>query len=251
MRAVGLSPRQVFAMIGLEYLFIAVIGLIIGTIAGLRISATMLSFLNVTAGGRARRTALRADDALGDGRPRLCCDGRRLRSGRRCTGVVLPATAGEPDLATDALALRAGPGRGQAPASMPSAVQAHDALCARPQGSTVRRFDPPQRRIAAQSHRRASAGRLDRRRVAADRHDAAGEHRRAARTPRPQPKPLKPPSLNPTTDGRGALYAGASRSKAKSAGSPWTQRPATEERQAPITSQRRPGASRGRPVSWL
>ncbi|HLF75895.1 MAG TPA: ABC transporter permease [Dehalococcoidia bacterium] len=51
MRAVGLSPRQVFTMISLEYLLVAVIGLIIGTIAGLRISDTMLSFLNVTEDG--------------------------------------------------------------------------------------------------------------------------------------------------------------------------------------------------------
>ena len=51
MRAVGLSPRQVLTMIALEYLFIAVIGLVIGTIAGLRISSTMLTFLNVTESG--------------------------------------------------------------------------------------------------------------------------------------------------------------------------------------------------------
>jgi hypothetical protein len=53
MRAVGLSPRQIFTMISLEYLLVAAIGLVIGTIAGLRISDTMLSFLNVTeSGGR-------------------------------------------------------------------------------------------------------------------------------------------------------------------------------------------------------
>lgn len=53
MRAVGLSPRQVFTMISLEYLLVAAVGLVIGTIAGLRISDTMLSFLNVTeSGGR-------------------------------------------------------------------------------------------------------------------------------------------------------------------------------------------------------
>ncbi len=51
MRALGLSGRQMFAMISLEYLLIAAIGLIVGTIAGLRISATMLSFLNVTEEG--------------------------------------------------------------------------------------------------------------------------------------------------------------------------------------------------------
>jgi predicted lysophospholipase L1 biosynthesis ABC-type transport system permease subunit len=51
MRAVGLSPRQLFVMISLEYLVIAVIGLAIGTVAGLRISDTMLSFLNVTESG--------------------------------------------------------------------------------------------------------------------------------------------------------------------------------------------------------
>ena len=51
MRAVGLSSRQVLIMITLEYMVIAVLGLIIGTIAGLRISETMLSFLNVTQGG--------------------------------------------------------------------------------------------------------------------------------------------------------------------------------------------------------
>jgi hypothetical protein len=51
LRAVGLSPRQVFTMISLEYLLVAVIGLVIGTIAGLRISETMLSFLNVTEDG--------------------------------------------------------------------------------------------------------------------------------------------------------------------------------------------------------
>jgi len=47
----GLSSRQVLTMISLEYLFIAVLGLIIGTIAGLQISSTMLSFLNVTESG--------------------------------------------------------------------------------------------------------------------------------------------------------------------------------------------------------
>jgi putative ABC transport system permease protein len=52
MRAVGLSPRQILAMISLEYLLIAVVGLLIGTIAGLRISDTMLSFLDVTEDGR-------------------------------------------------------------------------------------------------------------------------------------------------------------------------------------------------------
>ena len=53
MRAVGLSPRQVFTMISLEYLLVAAVGLALGTIAGLRISDTMLSFLNVTeTGGR-------------------------------------------------------------------------------------------------------------------------------------------------------------------------------------------------------
>ena len=51
MRAVGISPRQLFTMISLEYLLIAAVGLIIGTIAGLRISSTMLGFLNVTSGG--------------------------------------------------------------------------------------------------------------------------------------------------------------------------------------------------------
>jgi ABC-type lipoprotein release transport system permease subunit len=51
MRAVGISPRQLFAMISLEYLLIAAVGLIIGTVAGLRISDTMLGFLNVTETG--------------------------------------------------------------------------------------------------------------------------------------------------------------------------------------------------------
>ena len=51
LRAVGLSPRQVLAMISLEYLLVAAAGLAIGTMAGLRISATMLSFLNVTEDG--------------------------------------------------------------------------------------------------------------------------------------------------------------------------------------------------------
>jgi len=51
MRAVGLSPRQVFTMISLEYLLVAAVGLVVGTIAGLRISDTMLSFLNVTESG--------------------------------------------------------------------------------------------------------------------------------------------------------------------------------------------------------
>lgn len=51
MRAVGLSSRQIFAMISLEYLLIAAVGLVIGTIAGLRISDLMLSFLNVTETG--------------------------------------------------------------------------------------------------------------------------------------------------------------------------------------------------------
>jgi len=53
MRAVGISPRQLLTMISLEYLLIAAIGLLIGTLAGLQISETMLSFLNVTeSGGR-------------------------------------------------------------------------------------------------------------------------------------------------------------------------------------------------------
>ena len=51
MRAVGISPPQLFAMISLEYLLIAVIGIGVGTIAGLRISETMLSFLEVTSSG--------------------------------------------------------------------------------------------------------------------------------------------------------------------------------------------------------
>lgn len=51
MRAVGISPKQLLTMISLEYLLIAGIGLVIGTIAGLRISETMLSFLNVTESG--------------------------------------------------------------------------------------------------------------------------------------------------------------------------------------------------------
>jgi ABC-type antimicrobial peptide transport system permease subunit len=51
MRAVGISPRQLFTMISLEYLLIAGVGLAIGTLAGLRISRTMLSFLNVTDSG--------------------------------------------------------------------------------------------------------------------------------------------------------------------------------------------------------
>jgi putative ABC transport system permease protein len=51
LRAVGISPRQLLTMISLEYLLIAAIGLVIGTIAGLRISETMLSFLNVTNDG--------------------------------------------------------------------------------------------------------------------------------------------------------------------------------------------------------
>jgi ABC-type antimicrobial peptide transport system permease subunit len=53
MRAVGISPRQLLTMISLEYLLIALIGLVIGTLAGLRISSTMLSFLNVTDTGNA------------------------------------------------------------------------------------------------------------------------------------------------------------------------------------------------------
>ena len=53
LRAVGLSPRQVFAMISLEYLLVAAIGFAVGTLAGLLISQTMLSFLEVTEqGGR-------------------------------------------------------------------------------------------------------------------------------------------------------------------------------------------------------
>lgn len=51
LRAMGISSRQLFTMIGLEYLLIAVIGLVVGTVAGLRISETMLSFLEVTASG--------------------------------------------------------------------------------------------------------------------------------------------------------------------------------------------------------
>jgi hypothetical protein len=51
MRAVGISSRQLFTMISLEYLLIAALGLLIGTVAGLRISETMLSFLNVTDSG--------------------------------------------------------------------------------------------------------------------------------------------------------------------------------------------------------
>ncbi len=48
MRAMGISSRQLFVMIGLEYLLIATIGIVVGTLAGLRISQTMLSFLSVT-----------------------------------------------------------------------------------------------------------------------------------------------------------------------------------------------------------
>ena len=48
MRAVGISSRQLLIMIGLEYLLIAAIGLAVGTLAGLQISETMLSFLDVT-----------------------------------------------------------------------------------------------------------------------------------------------------------------------------------------------------------
>jgi ABC-type antimicrobial peptide transport system permease subunit len=51
MRVVGISPRQLLLMISLEYLLIAGIGLVIGAIAGLQISQTMLSFLNVTDSG--------------------------------------------------------------------------------------------------------------------------------------------------------------------------------------------------------
>ncbi len=51
LRAVGLAPRQVFVMICLEYLLVAAIGLVVGTLAGLRISETMLNFLNVTETG--------------------------------------------------------------------------------------------------------------------------------------------------------------------------------------------------------
>ena len=51
MRAMGISPRQLFAMISLEYLLIAGIGLAVGTLAGLRIAETMLSFLEVTSSG--------------------------------------------------------------------------------------------------------------------------------------------------------------------------------------------------------
>ncbi len=53
MRAMGFSRPQIFSMVSLEYLVVAVVGLVVGTLAGLRISATMLSFLNVTnTGGR-------------------------------------------------------------------------------------------------------------------------------------------------------------------------------------------------------
>jgi hypothetical protein len=51
-RAVGFSPRQIFVMIALEYLVVAAVGLAIGTLAGLRIADTMLSFLDVTEDGR-------------------------------------------------------------------------------------------------------------------------------------------------------------------------------------------------------
>ncbi len=51
MRAMGFSRPQIFSMVSLEYLLVAAIGLVVGTIAGLRISQTMLSFLNVTETG--------------------------------------------------------------------------------------------------------------------------------------------------------------------------------------------------------
>lgn len=51
MRAMGFSRPQIFSMVSLEYLVVAAIGLVVGTVAGLRISATMLSFLNVTEDG--------------------------------------------------------------------------------------------------------------------------------------------------------------------------------------------------------
>lgn len=51
LRAVGLSRSHVFAMVTIEYVIVAVVGLAVGTFAGLRISHTMLSFLNVTEQG--------------------------------------------------------------------------------------------------------------------------------------------------------------------------------------------------------
>jgi putative ABC transport system permease protein len=51
MRAMGISSKQIVLMIGLEYLLVAAIGVVIGIVAGLRISETMLSFLNVTQEG--------------------------------------------------------------------------------------------------------------------------------------------------------------------------------------------------------
>jgi hypothetical protein len=51
LRALGFSRAHVFVMVALEYAIVAVVGLIIGVVAGLRISATMLSFLNVTEQG--------------------------------------------------------------------------------------------------------------------------------------------------------------------------------------------------------
>lgn len=52
MRTLGFSRAQVVVMICLEYLLIATIGLGVGVVAGLRISQTMLSFLNVTEDGQ-------------------------------------------------------------------------------------------------------------------------------------------------------------------------------------------------------
>ncbi|HEY7270886.1 MAG TPA: ABC transporter permease [Dehalococcoidia bacterium] len=51
MRAMGFSRPQILSMVSLEYLLVAAIGMVVGTIAGLRISETMLSFLNVTETG--------------------------------------------------------------------------------------------------------------------------------------------------------------------------------------------------------
>jgi hypothetical protein len=51
LRAVGLAPRSVFAALAIEYSVVVVLGTTLGVILGLRVSALMLRFLEVTEDG--------------------------------------------------------------------------------------------------------------------------------------------------------------------------------------------------------
>jgi hypothetical protein len=51
LRAVGLAPRSIFAALAIEYAVVVVLGTVLGIALGLRVSALMLRFLDVTEDG--------------------------------------------------------------------------------------------------------------------------------------------------------------------------------------------------------